>query len=275
MERATLVRPGAIFVWIECEDDAGLKRWTGTFLLPLSSNLTYLFSLDGRVWGQSRMREVSIYFWLRYEWGANIVIIALPLLWRKTAFRFSSKLVWCKSVCLIKALLISVILTLSTSSHTYRFVDSAPRMGPSSSALSHQDRTTVQHPGLVKQAYSAWVSPDPRSKPQKWHLTAYFTYSELSTLPTIDREPLLQRIIVPSGIYRSGNARSRSDEEIPTVRRPNPSSGRSENRTPQLPSLQLTVPESHSGIRIQHRPIGTRLPEDHRVIQMLNSRHIL
>jgi hypothetical protein len=30
MERGMLVRPGAIFVWVESEDDSGLKRWTGT-----------------------------------------------------------------------------------------------------------------------------------------------------------------------------------------------------------------------------------------------------
>ena len=29
MERGTLIRPGALFVWIETEDDSGLKRWTG------------------------------------------------------------------------------------------------------------------------------------------------------------------------------------------------------------------------------------------------------
>lgn len=29
MERAMQIRSGAIFVWFECEDDAGLKRWTG------------------------------------------------------------------------------------------------------------------------------------------------------------------------------------------------------------------------------------------------------
>lgn len=41
-ERRDLVRPGAVFVWFEAEDDSGLMRWT-----------------DGRSWGQSRMREVS------------------------------------------------------------------------------------------------------------------------------------------------------------------------------------------------------------------------
>lgn len=31
MERNTIVRSGAVFVWVECDDDAGLKRWTGMF----------------------------------------------------------------------------------------------------------------------------------------------------------------------------------------------------------------------------------------------------
>ncbi|RDB21402.1 cAMP-independent regulatory protein pac2 [Hypsizygus marmoreus] len=226
-ERATIVRPGAIFVWIECEDDAGLKRWT-----------------DGRVWGQSRMREARV---------------LQPYLFYDEKLPFDS------------------LQGFDTAprSPTYRFVDSAPRSGPSSSAISHQDRTAVQHPGLVKQAYSAWVSPNPRSKPQKWHLTAYFTYAELSTLPTIDKEPLLQKIIVPPGIYRSGNARSRSDEEVPTVRRPGSYTGLKENRMPLLPSLQSTIPEQHGGLMVQQRTMPARLPEDHRVIQMLNSKHIL
>lgn len=32
MERNTLVRSGAVFVWFESEDDSGLKRWTGMIL---------------------------------------------------------------------------------------------------------------------------------------------------------------------------------------------------------------------------------------------------
>ena len=42
IERSMFIRSGAVFVWEESEDDLGLKRWT-----------------DGRVWSQSRMREVS------------------------------------------------------------------------------------------------------------------------------------------------------------------------------------------------------------------------
>jgi hypothetical protein len=42
MERSMYIRSGAIFVWEECDDDLGLKRWT-----------------DGRIWSQSRMREVG------------------------------------------------------------------------------------------------------------------------------------------------------------------------------------------------------------------------
>lgn len=156
---------------------------------------------------------------------------------------------------------------LSSRSPTFRFVDSAPRNGPSSSALSHQDRAAHQHPGLVKQAYSAWVSPNPRLKPQKWHLTAYFTYSELSMLPTIDREPMLRKIIVPSGIYRTGYARSKSDEDRSTASR------HGEERIPSLNALQLT--DGSHGESIQHYSHGSRLPEDQRMIRMLNSRHIM
>ena len=42
IERANFIQSGSIFVWEESEDDLGLKRWT-----------------DGRIWSQSRMREVS------------------------------------------------------------------------------------------------------------------------------------------------------------------------------------------------------------------------
>lgn len=61
MERNTIVRSGAVFVWVECDDDAGLKRWTGTFdsrrLMLMTA--THSTVLDGRIWGQSRMRDVS------------------------------------------------------------------------------------------------------------------------------------------------------------------------------------------------------------------------
>jgi Gti1/Pac2 family len=42
VERSMFIVSGSIFVWEESDDDLGLKRWT-----------------DGRVWSQSRMREVS------------------------------------------------------------------------------------------------------------------------------------------------------------------------------------------------------------------------
>ena len=31
MERTSLVRSGAVFVWFEAEDESGLMRWTGMF----------------------------------------------------------------------------------------------------------------------------------------------------------------------------------------------------------------------------------------------------
>jgi hypothetical protein len=65
MERAMYVRSGAVFVWIECDDDAGLKRWTGQCYITYTSvrrriSHTRFVVLDGRVWGQSRMREVGV-----------------------------------------------------------------------------------------------------------------------------------------------------------------------------------------------------------------------
>lgn len=50
IERAMFIQSGAIFVWEESEDELGLKRWT-----------------DGRVWSQSRMREVGFLM----SWGAR------------------------------------------------------------------------------------------------------------------------------------------------------------------------------------------------------------
>jgi hypothetical protein len=46
VERSMYIKSGAIFVWEESDDDLGLKRWT-----------------DGRVWSQSRMREVRWITW--------------------------------------------------------------------------------------------------------------------------------------------------------------------------------------------------------------------
>lgn len=34
MERSVHVRSGSVFVWEECDDESGLKRWTGTITLP-------------------------------------------------------------------------------------------------------------------------------------------------------------------------------------------------------------------------------------------------
>lgn len=44
LERSTYITSGSLFVWEESDDEMGLKRWT-----------------DGRVWSQSRMREVCHY----------------------------------------------------------------------------------------------------------------------------------------------------------------------------------------------------------------------
>lgn len=163
---------------------------------------------------------------------------------------------------------------------TYRFVDGVSRHGPTSSALSHQDRNSNPHPGLVKQAYSAWVTLNPKLKPQKWHLTAYFTYADLPSLPTIDKDPMLRKIIVPGGIYRCGKARSRNEEDRLVSRyesRDSPSpggwSGHRVHKQLTLPSLHAIVGPQNILMTMPSSP-GARMTEDQRVIQVLNSRHI-
>ncbi|TFK30109.1 hypothetical protein FA15DRAFT_198049 [Coprinopsis marcescibilis] len=217
MERSTYVRPGAVFVWFECEDDAGLKRWT-----------------DGRVWGQSRMRE--------------------PYLFYDEKLPYDS----------------SQPQSETNRAPAFRFVEGVSRAGPTSSALSHRERSNNQHKGLVKQAYSAWVTPNQYSPPQKWHLTAYFTYADLPHLPTIDQDESLSKIIVPPHIYKSGKARGRDDDDSPPTGN-SPSPPISPSRVlPSLPPLQAAVGH-HPGLLAQQRTHGARLPEDQRMIQILNS----
>lgn len=45
VERTRYITSGSVFVWEESEEETGLKRWT-----------------DGRIWSQSRMREVISVF---------------------------------------------------------------------------------------------------------------------------------------------------------------------------------------------------------------------
>lgn len=44
VERATLVRPGAIFVWFGSDDEHGLRRWTGQTILTNISIMPNLSS---------------------------------------------------------------------------------------------------------------------------------------------------------------------------------------------------------------------------------------
>lgn len=60
VERQMHIRSGGVFVWEEHDDESGLKRWTGRPIFqttPSPSDLIPVYP-DGRVWGQSRMREV-------------------------------------------------------------------------------------------------------------------------------------------------------------------------------------------------------------------------
>ncbi|ESK88033.1 hypothetical protein Moror_10774 [Moniliophthora roreri MCA 2997] len=218
-ERSACIRSGSLFVWEECDDELGLKRWT-----------------DGRVWGQSRMREPYLFYDEKLPSDGN---------------------------------------PSDKRSPTFRFVDGS-RTQPASSALIHQNRSGGNHTGLIKQAYSAWVLLSPNARPRKWHITAYFTYADLPTIPTIDRDSVLSRIVVPHGIYRGGKSRSGGGEEMtpePVDRRSPHSGSHSSYHSATLPPLHSTV-GSYMGPSRSHNSHGSRLPEDHRMIQMLNSRHI-
>lgn len=39
-ERSTQVQSGAVFVWEECDDESGLKRWTGIYIILHSFTTT-------------------------------------------------------------------------------------------------------------------------------------------------------------------------------------------------------------------------------------------
>jgi hypothetical protein len=72
----------------------------------------------------------------------------------------------------------------------------------------------MNHPGLVKQTYSALVSlPSTSGTPnvRKWHLTAYLEQSNLADLLTVDTDPILCDIQLPPGMYRSGKSRQRQN----------------------------------------------------------------
>lgn len=170
---------------------------------------------------------------------------------------------------------------------SYRFVDGPSRTW-SSSAQSHYDRSDKHPMGLVKQAYSALVADPVDGRQRKWHLTAYFTYSDLPSIPTVDQDPVLRNLTVPQGIYRSGKARTRNSDATnpnasPSSSPPRPTtpasqaSGRPRGDNIVLPSLQSAIATSPMNMHAGHHSRGhsARIAEDQRMIQMLNSRPIL
>lgn len=151
------------------------------------------------------------------------------------------------------------------------------------------------------------MSVSPSSKPRKWHLTAYFTYADLQSLPTIDNDPTLRSLSIPPGVYRSGKARpsrnsdlcadtsqqssssslasSASSSPPPTPRTLNGSElgspsmkavqGHYRPEPRVLPPLHVAIPQDGAGSRPKpiNLPLDPRSSEDQRVIHMLNSRH--
>ncbi|TDL25025.1 hypothetical protein BD410DRAFT_801732 [Rickenella mellea] len=208
---------------------------------------------DGRIWSQSRMREPYLFYDEKVSTDGS-----------------------------------DDATNKSRTQAVFRFVDGTSRNTGSSSILSHFDRTAHRPPGLVKQAYSAWVLDPPNSRPRKWHLTAYFTYADLQSLPTIDNDPTLRSITVPAGVYRSGKARSRKDSDLDAdTPRPYATSSSASSTPPRTPSgtskgssSSRTLPPlltavAREGATSTHAiSREQRFAEDQRMIQMLNSRHV-
>ncbi|KAJ2923562.1 hypothetical protein H1R20_g13532, partial [Candolleomyces eurysporus] len=162
IERSMHLHSGAIFVWIECDDNVGLKRWT-----------------DGQAWRPRCMQESYLFYDEKLSFDTD---------------------------------------DIDSDTSRLRFVDGVSKAGPSASVLLRRERSTIHHKGLVKQEYSAWVTPSTHTPPQKWHLVAYFTYADLPQLPTIGQDELLANITVPEGVYKSGKASSHEDEEASGIR---------------------------------------------------------
>ncbi|EIN07191.1 hypothetical protein PUNSTDRAFT_45659 [Punctularia strigosozonata HHB-11173 SS5] len=245
IERSTFIQSGAVFVWEESEDDSGLKRWT-----------------DGRVWSQSRMREKT-------QPG---LLNVLPL----GEYDFAIQILVLRS---------DKIMFDRNSPGTYRFVDGMSRGAPASSAQSHYERSEHRPLGLIKQAYSAYVTlPGSSSaKPRKWHITAYFTYADLPNIPTVDQDRDLRRIQVPSGVYRSGKARSRQNSDLgmstlTLTETPSPSVSPRPPTRMGTPGPAYMLPPLHSALGGSEGGLGRprldgRMVEDQRMIRMLNAAH--
>lgn len=177
---------------------------------------------------------------------------------------------------------------ISRRAPNYRFVDGTSR-GATTPAVAHYDRGSHHPKGLVKQAYSALVSLSPHTKTQKWHLTAYFSYDDLEDIPTVDQDPMLQRITVPAGIFRNGKARAKDNtgseercqnsDTTSSTSSPPPSPlenkvvMRASNDPVILPPLRATISDVLAGSP-QYGRVTTRPKEDQRLIHILNSRHI-
>lgn len=127
--------------------------------------------------------------------------------------------------------------------------------------------------GLVKQAYSTWMSDPRSSKQKKWHITAYFTQADVVGLPTPVEDPSLRTVAVPSGVYGSGKARTKDPElDAKAISRRGQQQG-SSSHTPSYYHFS-SAPRSASNLSRSAHYEGRR-PEDQRLIQMLNSQHIL
>ncbi|KAF8476755.1 Gti1/Pac2 family-domain-containing protein [Gautieria morchelliformis] len=127
--------------------------------------------------------------------------------------------------------------------------------------------------GLIKQAYSAWTSDPRSSNRRKWHITAYFSQADLNGLPTPVEDPCFRNVAIPSGVYRSGKARTKDPEtDADANGRSGLQKGYSSHHSSSYHYSSASTPTPRSSASPGY---DGRLPEDQRLIRMLNSQHIM
>jgi Gti1/Pac2 family transcription factor len=156
---------------------------------------------------------------------------------------------------------------------SYKFVDASPQV-QSRPARPSQFPMANRHPmGLIKQAYSAWTSDPRSSKRRKWHITSYFAQADLDGLPTPVEDPCLRNVAIPSGVYRSGKARTKDPEPHPNT---NGRNGLQQGHSSRYSSsYHYSSPSTPTPDSSASAGYDGRLPEDQRLIRMLNSQHIM
>ncbi|CAE6432254.1 unnamed protein product [Rhizoctonia solani] len=187
-----LLRSGEVFCWEEADYKGGLERWT-----------------DGRKWSQSRMREPFLFY-------TENVMMTPEEKEAKAARRHPILASATRHPNLLDGN--NVMMTPeekeAKAARRARKPSDSRERNKAPQPFRRQDRP-AKPDGLTKQTYSAWVTLPGTSTARKWHLTAYFTGNDYHGLPTVDQDPLLSQIAVPSNVYVTGKGLTRKSDRRP------------------------------------------------------------